>query len=1324
MDLGYSNSLEPYPGLRPFRKDESDIFFGRDDHIGEMIGKLSESYFLCVAGSSGCGKSSLARTGLMNHLEAGFLAGRGSDWIFCDLHPGDNPVDNLFRAIGDAIVAEVQPDGDSASDRSEQIREFLKNHITTQRRTSDLNKALDLVAGIGERPIMILVDQFEELFRYARSDSEAAVNFVEILLKTAAAKRHIYVVITIRTDELERCSRYPGLTRMINDSQFLTPVLDRYEIQEAIEGPITLWGGSISSAFSTWLLNCLEDELDKLPLMQHALRVLYAAKTSSSGRRDVTIDLGDFLRVFKLPPDFDLSSADGRLALRRSLSDRLTQRYNDLPDRLKPAAKRAFCALTAVDSRNRDIRQPQKLGTLAKIIDASVEDTRVIVRAFSTGDEAYLRCNPDLAEGDTVDVTHECILRLWWQLQAEWLVDEKRSADNIVSLARLARDWSSESENRSVLGNVLAGAALKWYARGRYQEWFDAIRPNPAWAARYLRSVDWPASPNAGAARLSAESIFERISALLAASKRQQRFLYVALFAVVVTAIAGTSYVSFEIASSKARAAQAKSEEIAISGLPQEQTRIANLQSAVQAFDDGLVNSGAIWGKLQQVYDFYRFQAEGEVHAADFAADGKSILAIDIKGTLYQWTIAGERKALRQAVIGARGGDGLRAQGRSLKVSPLGDVAAVGFNDGSVILADLTSTENRFKALQINGANPHGTDSVFNLVFSHDASLLLTSSRAGNIAIWERSSPTAAQSGGPSGGDPLQWTLKQDIDLTKKRRADIWAVDIDRAGQTIAVGLGDGHICLLWLDDLDRPVCPDERTKDKAVKSVKFLPNKPILVSAGNDAKVTIWDLDSSKRSAKPLLSTLDQNNAIWDVDFNRDGTLLATASFDGTVRIYQTDAWRLLSTLAADKIASTRRRRVTGNDTIDNVFALRTVRFDATSTMLVTSSLDHTARVWTPLIDRASIKELGYRQPPAGDRLSRSVYSVAIKPTGDGIAFTDQTAVYVQSAGKPPKPLPVEIDGAPQKPGQASNGVQPLFSQVLMRAPNEVIASAADPRLTVWTLSDRDTWLARSVALPGDPIRPPPEKSKFPGRGAAIDASGAMLAVELRDGEQASILLCPLRGSEAWTCSASGNSAITRLALDAKLLLNPAEKDCASSGSEVHIAVSSGARLVAVSAGRCPVQVFDLHNGNRSRSYTSHNGDINTLDFSPDGKSLVAASQAGEVRVWDLASGTSVNINHHESPFVTAARYSPSGQWIASTSNDNSLVVSSAKSGKQFVVLRYRNSLFDLEIASTPRGGLLVTGSEVGDVNVMPWFENDKDIVSYAKSVLRDVAP
>src|SRR5215471_15894016 len=130
MELTDAGSPEPYPGLRSFRKSESDIFFGRDDHLDEMISKLAEKYFLCITGPSGCGKSSLARTGLMNHLEAGFLAGRGSDWIFCDLTPGDRPIDRLFRKLADAIVANVKTDQvDTDSERRDQICQLFYSHI-------------------------------------------------------------------------------------------------------------------------------------------------------------------------------------------------------------------------------------------------------------------------------------------------------------------------------------------------------------------------------------------------------------------------------------------------------------------------------------------------------------------------------------------------------------------------------------------------------------------------------------------------------------------------------------------------------------------------------------------------------------------------------------------------------------------------------------------------------------------------------------------------------------------------------------------------------------------------------------------------------------------------------------------------------------------------------------------------------------------------------------------------------------------------------------------------------------------------------------------
>ena len=61
----------PYPGLRPFERTEAKLFFGRADQLNRMLARLEENRFLAVVGSSGSGKSSLVRAGLLPILEKG-----------------------------------------------------------------------------------------------------------------------------------------------------------------------------------------------------------------------------------------------------------------------------------------------------------------------------------------------------------------------------------------------------------------------------------------------------------------------------------------------------------------------------------------------------------------------------------------------------------------------------------------------------------------------------------------------------------------------------------------------------------------------------------------------------------------------------------------------------------------------------------------------------------------------------------------------------------------------------------------------------------------------------------------------------------------------------------------------------------------------------------------------------------------------------------------------------------------------------------------------------------------------------------------------------
>src|SRR5262245_46528386 len=89
----------PYPGLRQFRDDETEIFFGREAQTVRILEKLQSSHFIAVVGPSGCGKSSLVRAGLIAALETGFLADAGAGWRVAEMRPGDRPLARLAAAL-------------------------------------------------------------------------------------------------------------------------------------------------------------------------------------------------------------------------------------------------------------------------------------------------------------------------------------------------------------------------------------------------------------------------------------------------------------------------------------------------------------------------------------------------------------------------------------------------------------------------------------------------------------------------------------------------------------------------------------------------------------------------------------------------------------------------------------------------------------------------------------------------------------------------------------------------------------------------------------------------------------------------------------------------------------------------------------------------------------------------------------------------------------------------------------------------------------------------------------------------------------------------
>jgi ABC-type glutathione transport system ATPase component len=170
----------PFPGLRPFEFDESHLFFGRDGQSKRLIGKLSRTRFLAVVGTSGSGKSSLVRAGLLPVLLGGFMTSAGSDWRIAIMRPGNDPLSKLAAAIN-------SPEVFGSEDEENKALQIAITEATLRRGSLGLVEAVAQSGMPKHENLLVVVDQFEELFRFAREASRRAKDEGERYQNDAAA---------------------------------------------------------------------------------------------------------------------------------------------------------------------------------------------------------------------------------------------------------------------------------------------------------------------------------------------------------------------------------------------------------------------------------------------------------------------------------------------------------------------------------------------------------------------------------------------------------------------------------------------------------------------------------------------------------------------------------------------------------------------------------------------------------------------------------------------------------------------------------------------------------------------------------------------------------------------------------------------------------------------------------------------------------------------------------------------------------------------------------------------------------------------------------
>ncbi len=487
----------PFPGLRPFGYADRDVYFGRTAQIYSLYRMLDRSRFVAVVGSSGSGKSSLVFAGLRPLLEKESTQSGGRRWIWRQMSPKNAPIEGLIDLVY-GLACEHQP----ATERDSAFLAAQRGRIAYLIRLSSngLVDAFAEIEGLKDKTLVLLVDQFEELFRYAKSSRpqdrarellqrEEAVLFVQLLLaasRDSGSRAHI--VLTMRSDFIGDCGSFRGLPEAVSETQFLVPALTRDQLEEVIRKPIEKCGATIDSRLVERLLNDASDEPDQLPVLQHCLLRLWeaAGKPEKSAASGAGLESADEFA----PRNVTVAhyNAIGRIA--GALSQHADEILSGLAG-LEPVVERVFRALSEIDKEGRGTRRTVTFSNLRDETGAQEDHLRKVLDRFRADDCSFLRPiksdKATLVPDTLIDVGHEALLRHWDKVRGDpeatgeandkrpigWLREEAKDGRRYQALLSIADGVSANDD-----GLPLPQVERTW-------DWWTKVPRTEAWAKRY-----------------------------------------------------------------------------------------------------------------------------------------------------------------------------------------------------------------------------------------------------------------------------------------------------------------------------------------------------------------------------------------------------------------------------------------------------------------------------------------------------------------------------------------------------------------------------------------------------------------------------------------------------------------------------------------------------------------------------------------------------------------------------------------------------------------------------------------------------------------------
>ncbi|HTR54723.1 MAG TPA: protein kinase [Kofleriaceae bacterium] len=403
----------PYAGLSSFQEADADKFFGRAREVAAMVTRIRDRPLMAVVGSSGVGKSSFVRAGLVPALKRS-----GEQWETLVIRPGRKPME----ALGSITAPMVATAANLADEMDEQNKLVGK----LRREPGHLGHLLRGRARRDSRRILLFVDQFEELFTQVPDPAERAAFMACLAAVADDATSPLRVVLSIRSDFLDRVAEDQNFTAELTQGLFFLGPPNRTSLREAIVMPAEL------ASYRFEIEAIVEDMLDHLETTPGALPLLQFAASKLWENRDTA------RRLLTQQSYAQMGGVAGALA---SHADRVVAEVGAG----KPTLVRAILLRLVTPERTRaivpmdELRElSREVGEVQHLVDQMVDARLLVVQNLEGG------------KGSTVEIVHESLIANWPTLR-RWLDETQEDAAIIDQLRIAARQWNQKGRSPDLL---------------------------------------------------------------------------------------------------------------------------------------------------------------------------------------------------------------------------------------------------------------------------------------------------------------------------------------------------------------------------------------------------------------------------------------------------------------------------------------------------------------------------------------------------------------------------------------------------------------------------------------------------------------------------------------------------------------------------------------------------------------------------------------------------------------------------------------------------------------------------------------------------------